>query len=136
MGFVDVNGITVTLPDSRVLLDDVGFRVGEGSTAALIGANGAVKSTLLRVVRGEQRADAGSVTVRGGLGVMAQFGLMRPFDLEIWYGERIAVLGSNGSGKSHFLRLLAAGGSDPEPEHRPAGDVAVAPVAHSGRARL
>jgi ATPase subunit of ABC transporter with duplicated ATPase domains len=34
-------------------------------------------------------------------------GLMQPFDLEIFYGERVAVLGSNGSGKSHFLRLLA-----------------------------
>jgi ATPase subunit of ABC transporter with duplicated ATPase domains len=34
-------------------------------------------------------------------------GLMNPFDLEVWYGERVAVLGSNGSGKSHFLRLLA-----------------------------
>ncbi len=34
-------------------------------------------------------------------------GLMQPFDLEVWYGERVAVLGSNGSGKSHFLRLLA-----------------------------
>jgi ATPase subunit of ABC transporter with duplicated ATPase domains len=33
-------------------------------------------------------------------------GLMQPFDLEVWYGERVAVLGSNGSGKSHFLRLL------------------------------
>jgi ATPase subunit of ABC transporter with duplicated ATPase domains len=46
-------------------------------------------------------------------------GLMRPFDLEVWYGERVAVLGSNGSGKSHYLRLLA-------------GDE----VAHSGVARL
>lgn len=36
-------------------------------------------------------------------------GLMKPFDLEIYYGERVAVLGSNGSGKSHFLRLLAGG---------------------------
>jgi len=36
-------------------------------------------------------------------------GLMKPFDLEVWYGERIAVLGSNGSGKSHFLRLLGGG---------------------------
>ncbi|MFL6288977.1 MAG: ABC-F family ATP-binding cassette domain-containing protein [Actinomycetes bacterium] len=36
-------------------------------------------------------------------------GLMQPFDLEVFYGERVAVLGSNGSGKSHFLRLLAAG---------------------------
>jgi ATPase subunit of ABC transporter with duplicated ATPase domains len=63
-------------------------------------------------------------------------GLMRPFNLEIWYGERVAVLGSNGSGKSHFLRLLAAGGSDPAPEHRPVGDVQAATVAHTGTARL
>ncbi|MGK4581288.1 ABC-F family ATP-binding cassette domain-containing protein [Kitasatospora sp. HPMI-4] len=34
-------------------------------------------------------------------------GLMQPFDLEVYYGERVAVLGSNGSGKSHFLRMLA-----------------------------
>jgi ATPase subunit of ABC transporter with duplicated ATPase domains len=34
-------------------------------------------------------------------------GLMKPFDLTVFYGERIGVLGSNGSGKSHFLRLLA-----------------------------
>jgi len=63
-------------------------------------------------------------------------GLMRPFDLEVWYGERVAVLGSNGSGKSHFLRLLAAGGSDPDVEHRPVGEAVVKPVEHSGRARL
>ena len=63
-------------------------------------------------------------------------GLMRPFDLEVWYGDRLAVLGSNGSGKSHFLRLLAAGGSDPDVDQRPVGDVAIAPVAHTGRARL
>jgi ATPase subunit of ABC transporter with duplicated ATPase domains len=41
-------------------------------------------------------------------------GLMQPFDLEVWYGERVAVLGSNGSGKSHFVRLLA--GEDVEHE--------------------
>jgi len=63
-------------------------------------------------------------------------GLMRAFDLEVWYGERVAVLGSNGSGKSHFLRLLAAGGTDPDVEHRPVDDVPVQPVAHTGRARL
>ena len=33
-------------------------------------------------------------------------GLMKPFSTEIWFGDRVAVLGSNGSGKSHFLRLL------------------------------
>jgi ATPase subunit of ABC transporter with duplicated ATPase domains len=50
-------------------------------------------------------------------------GLMRPFDLEVFYGERVAVLGSNGSGKSHFLRLLAGW---------PRTDA----VAHSGRWKL
>ncbi len=63
-------------------------------------------------------------------------GLMRPFDLEIWYGDRVAVLGSNGSGKSHFLRLLARGGSDPDVEHRPVDDVVIPAIAHSGTARL
>ena len=62
--------------------------------------------------------------------------LMRPFDLEVWFGERVAVLGSNGSGKSHLLRLLAAGGSDPDLEHQPVGDAVIAPVAHTGTARL
>lgn len=47
-------------------------------------------------------------------------GLMKPFTAEVFYGERIGVLGSNGSGKSHFLRLLADAGS----------------VEHTGTARL
>ncbi|NUR16208.1 MAG: ABC-F family ATP-binding cassette domain-containing protein [Dermatophilaceae bacterium] len=63
-------------------------------------------------------------------------GLMKPFDLEVWYGERVAILGSNGSGKSHFLRLLASGGTDPEREHQPVGDVRPDPVAHTGVVRL
>lgn len=63
-------------------------------------------------------------------------GLMHPFDLEVWYGERVAVLGSNGSGKSHFLRLLAAGGSDPDVEHQPVEDTDIKPVLHTGKAKL
>ncbi|MBW3086066.1 putative ABC transporter ATP-binding protein YbiT [Austwickia sp. TVS 96-490-7B] len=62
--------------------------------------------------------------------------LMDAFDLEIWYGERVGVLGANGSGKSHFLRLLAGGGSDPELGNRPVGDVTPPVVQHSGIARL
>ena len=72
--------------------------------------------------------------VTGASGAAQQ--LMKPFDAELWFGERIAVLGSNGSGKSHFLRLLAAGGSDPDLEHRPVGEFAPTPVVHNGIARL
>jgi ATPase subunit of ABC transporter with duplicated ATPase domains len=63
-------------------------------------------------------------------------GLMHPFDLEVWFGERVAVLGSNGSGKSHFLRLLAAGGTEPDGGQRPVDDLPVPPVRHSGSAGL
>ena len=33
--------------------------------------------------------------------------LTKPFDFEVFFGDRIAVLGKNGTGKSHFLRLIS-----------------------------
>lgn len=63
-------------------------------------------------------------------------GLMKPFDFEAWYGDRVAVLGSNGSGKSHFLRLLATGGTDPDIDQQPVMDMVIEPVKHSGNAKL
>jgi len=33
-------------------------------------------------------------------------GLTEPFNFEVFYGDRVAVLGKNGTGKSHFLRLI------------------------------
>jgi ATPase subunit of ABC transporter with duplicated ATPase domains len=73
VGYVDVAHVSVVLPDGRVLLDDVSFRVGEGVKAALVGANGTGKTTLLRVVAGDLAPTAGSVTGSGGVGVMRQF---------------------------------------------------------------
>jgi ATPase subunit of ABC transporter with duplicated ATPase domains len=63
-------------------------------------------------------------------------GLTYPFDLELWYGDRVAVLGANGTGKSHFLRLLASGGTEPDSDHAPVDGRLLAPVRHGGRARL
>ncbi len=33
--------------------------------------------------------------------------IVRPFDLLVRFGERVAVVGPNGTGKSHFLRLMS-----------------------------
>ena len=33
--------------------------------------------------------------------------LTEPFNFEVFFGDRIAVLGKNGTGKSHFLRLIS-----------------------------
>ncbi len=73
MGYIDVNGVSLSLPDGRPLLDEVSFRVGDGTTSALIGANGAGKSTLLRIIRGDIRAESGAISIDGTLGVMDQF---------------------------------------------------------------
>jgi energy-dependent translational throttle protein EttA len=63
-------------------------------------------------------------------------GLTYPFDLEVWYGDRVAVLGGNGTGKSHFLRLLARGGSEPGGDASPVDGARLAAVACAGAARL
>ena len=39
-------------------------------------------------------------------------------------------------GEVHSLRLLAAGGSDPDVEHRPVDSTAIEPVRHRGKAKL
>ncbi|MBA0054119.1 ABC-F family ATP-binding cassette domain-containing protein [Streptomyces sp. AJS327] len=73
MGHVEIAHLEYSLPDGRPLFDDASFRVGEGVSAALVGANGAGKTTLLRLIAGELRPESGTVAASGGVGVMSQF---------------------------------------------------------------
>ena len=46
-----------------VILDNVSFHVNEHEKAAIVGINGACKSTLLKIIVGELSADSGSVVI-------------------------------------------------------------------------
>ena len=72
MGSIQVSGLAWKLPSGEVLFDDVSFSVGSADRVALVGANGVGKTSLLRIVVGEQAATAGTVSVNGRLGVMHQ----------------------------------------------------------------
>jgi ABC-type multidrug transport system ATPase subunit len=58
---LDARGLTVTLPNGKVLLDDVSFPLGERCLLGVIGPSGAGKSTLLGALTGMRPATAGSV---------------------------------------------------------------------------
>ena len=72
MGSIQVSHLGWSLPDGQMLLDDVSFRVGEGEHVALVGANGAGKSTVMRLIAGIEAPTSGTVSVQGSLGVMTQ----------------------------------------------------------------
>ncbi|MEM7265266.1 MAG: ATP-binding cassette domain-containing protein, partial [Pseudomonadota bacterium] len=51
--------------DDRTLLDNLNFNVGKGEVFALLGGNGAGKSTTLKTFLGLLKASSGSATVLG-----------------------------------------------------------------------
>jgi ABC-2 type transport system ATP-binding protein len=61
---IDVDGLEVRYGDF-VAVRDVSFRVERGELYALLGTNGAGKTSTLEVVEGHRRASAGSVRVFG-----------------------------------------------------------------------
>jgi ABC-type multidrug transport system ATPase subunit/pSer/pThr/pTyr-binding forkhead associated (FHA) protein len=62
---LDARGLTVTLPNGKVLLDDVSFPLGERCLLGVIGPSGAGKSTLLGALTGMRPATTGSVLYDG-----------------------------------------------------------------------
>lgn len=73
MGHLEAAHLAYHLPDGRPLFADASFRVGEGTSVALVGPNGVGKTTLFRLLAGELAPHGGTLTVGGGLGVMSQF---------------------------------------------------------------
>ncbi|MGI9029259.1 MAG: ABC-F family ATP-binding cassette domain-containing protein [Ilumatobacteraceae bacterium] len=72
MGSIQVSHVSWRRPGGDELLRAVSFTIGAGQRAALIGANGVGKSTLLRLITGELRPSEGTMAIDGRLGVMRQ----------------------------------------------------------------
>jgi ATP-binding cassette ChvD family protein len=59
---IEVEGLKKSFGD-RVIFEDVSFTVPKGSIVGIIGANGRGKSTLFRILNGEEQPDGGEVRI-------------------------------------------------------------------------
>ena len=62
---LNVNHLSVVYPDGKRAVDHVSFQAGPGETIALIGANGAGKTSLLLALMGVLEAKSGEVSFNG-----------------------------------------------------------------------
>src|SRR5688572_7548259 len=80
MGAISVDKLAYQVPGGRTLFKDVSFTVGNGSVTALVGDNGVGKTTLLRLLAGDDvvgKPLEGTMRIDGRLGVMRQLVGMR-----------------------------------------------------------
>jgi ATPase subunit of ABC transporter with duplicated ATPase domains len=73
MGYLELNDVSYALPGGWLLFEGVSFKVPEGEHAALVGANGIGKSTLLRLIVGIEEPSGGAIRIDGRVGLMRQF---------------------------------------------------------------
>ena len=64
---VNFQGVSKVLPGGRVLLDDVSLKVMSGAKVGVLGANGAGKSTVLRLMSGAETDYEGRILRRGNI---------------------------------------------------------------------
>ena len=77
--FLNLENITKSYGD-RLLFGDISFGVDEGDKIGIVARNGTGKSTLLRIIAGEEAPDSGNVVFRNGVrvGFLSQEPEFRP----------------------------------------------------------
>lgn len=106
-----VNRLSKTYADN-VILKDVSFVVNAGERAGLVGPNGCGKTTLLRLITGQESADSGRVQVAAPAGYLAQ-GFAAPPEATLQSCLN-AALGDLAQAEAEVERLAAAIAHSPD----------------------
>ena len=96
-----MRGINKNFPGVKAL-QDVDFSIEKGEVLGLVGANGAGKSTMLKVIAGILKPTKGTVTVHGNIVPMLELG--SGFDLELTGRENVFLNGAILGYSEDFLK--------------------------------
>lgn len=114
---IEVDGLTVTYGDFAAVRD-VSFEVRPGELYALLGTNGAGKTSTLEVVEGHRRATSGTVRIFGASpqdrqAVRPRTGIMLQesgFSPDLTVGESVALIGTLSGRDDTVDRVLGVAG--------------------------
>ncbi len=73
MALIELQDVSYALPGGRTLFEGASFRVGDSKHVAMVGANGTGKTTLLRLIVGEEKPTSGFLRIDGTVAAMRQF---------------------------------------------------------------
>lgn len=131
--FITCTDLTFRWPDGTLVFEDFNLSVGPGRSG-LIGLNGSGKSTLLKLIAGQFKPTAGSVSVVGRLGYLAQdvtLDTSSPVDRALGIDEKRAALHAIEAGDvadAHFATL----GDDWDVDERAVATLAQLGLGHVG----
>ena len=89
---------------ARVILENVSFAVDNNDRVGLVGSNGRGKTTLLRILSGEQKADCGDIVLASG----ARMGYL-PQEIRVESSQHLLEFVHHAAGDRHQLEADIAG---------------------------